>query len=134
MSGVAAPVSATERMDLLDGLRGFALLGILLANIDYWSGWLFLTPDQAAALAGGTQAHVQHVLHKLLIDGKFYTIFSLLFGLGFTLQLSRLEKRGADGVAIFRRRLLALLAIGLVHLWLIWDGDILTLYALLGLL
>lgn len=132
--GIAAPVSATERMDLLDGLRGFALLGILLANIDYWSGWLFLTPDQAAALAGSTQAHLQHFLHKLLIDGKFYTIFSLLFGLGFTLQLSRLERRGANGIAIFRRRLFVLLAIGLVHLWLIWDGDILTLYALLGLL
>jgi len=130
----ATAVAPDERLDILDALRGFALLGILLANIDYWSGWLFLRPEQALALAGGTQADVQHFLHKLLIDGKFYTIFSLLFGIGFTLQLSRLEQRGANGVAIFRRRLLVLLAIGMVHLWLIWDGDILTLYALLGLL
>lgn len=130
----AAPVTAAERIDLLDGLRGFALFGILLANILYWSGWLFLPHDRAIALSGETQFAVDAFLHKLLIDGKFYTIFSLLFGLGFALQLSRLERRGADGVRIFRRRLLVLLAIGLVHLCLIWDGDILTLYALLGLL
>jgi uncharacterized protein len=130
----AAPVTAAERIDLLDGLRGFALFGILLANILYWSGWLFLPHDRAIAISGETQFVVDAFLHKLLIDGKFYTIFSLLFGLGFALQLSRLERRGADGVRIFRRRLLVLLAIGLVHLCLIWDGDILTLYALLGLL
>jgi uncharacterized protein len=129
----AAPVTAAERIDLLDGLRGFALFGILLANILYWSGWLFLPLDRAVAIAGAGQFAIDAFLHKLLIDGKFYTIFSLLFGIGFALQLSRLERRGADGVRIFRRRLLVLLAIGLVHLCLVWDGDILTLYALLGL-
>ncbi|MEZ0243340.1 MAG: DUF418 domain-containing protein, partial [Sphingomonas sp.] len=130
----AAPVTAAERIDLLDGLRGFALFGILLANILYWSGWLFLPHDRAIAISGETQFVVEAFLHKLLIDGKFYTIFSLLFGLGFALQLSRLEKRGADGVRIYRRRLLVLLGFGLIHLVLIWDGDILTLYALLGFL
>jgi uncharacterized protein len=129
----AAPVTAAERIDLLDGLRGFALLGILMANILYWSGWLFLPPDRAIAIAGPTQFAVDAFLPKLVVDGKFYTIFSLLFGLGFALQLSRLERRGANGIRIFYRRLLVLLAIGLVHLCLIWDGDILTLYALLGM-
>jgi uncharacterized protein len=68
------------------------------------------------------------------VDGKFYTIFSLLFGAGFALQIARLASRGTDGLRIYRRRVLVLLAIGLLHSWLIWDGDILTLYALLGLL
>jgi uncharacterized protein len=125
---------AAERLDLLDALRGFALLGILLANIEYWSGWGMMTPEARLALAGPVQTGIAHWLHKLAIDGKFYSLFSLMFGIGFALQLARLERRGADGLAIFRRRMLVLLLIGLVHLFLIWDGDILTLYALLGLL
>lgn len=130
----AGGASASERIDLIDALRGFALLGILLANINYWGGWLFMSPAQRIALAGLAQADWASFLEKLLIDGKFYTLFSLLFGLGFTLQLSRLERRGADGVRIFRKRLLILLGFGLIHLCLIWDGDILTLYAALGLM
>ena len=123
-----------ERIDLLDALRGLALFGILLANIQVFSGWTFMSDTQRAALAGAEAAQLQHVLHKLLVDGKFYTLFSLLFGAGFALQLDRLAKRGADGLAIYRRRILILLAIGLVHCWLIWDGDILVLYALMGLI
>ena len=129
-----AAASAAERIELLDALRGFALFGILLANMLYWSGWIFMPESERAALAGAGQVNAQHFFHHFLVDGKFYTLFSLLFGMGFSLQLARLERRGADGVRIYRRRLLVLLGIGLVHLVLIWDGDILTLYALLGLL
>ena len=138
-AGVAEDVSAAaarpaaERVAVLDALRGFALLGILLANIQYWSGWSFIKPPEKVALAGGAWTEATDFLHLLLIDGKFYTLFSFLFGLGFALQLARLEAKGANGVAIYRRRLLVLLAIGIVHMVLIWDGDILTLYALLGL-
>ena len=123
-----------ERIELLDALRGFALCGILLANILYWSGWIFMPPDQKVALAGEGGLWWQGFFHHAFVDGKFYTLFSLLFGIGFALQLERLTKRGLDGLRIFRRRLLVLLAIGLIHMVLIWDGDILTLYALLGLL
>lgn len=128
------PGPAKDRIDLIDGLRGFALFGILLANILYWSGWIFMKAPEKIALAGDSQVAIEAFLHTMLIDGKFYTIFSLLFGLGFALQLSRLERRGVDGLRIYRRRLLALLGIGLIHLVLVWDGDILTLYALLGFL
>lgn len=123
-----------ERIDLLDALRGFALLGILLANILYWSGWIMMTEPQRIAFAGPETFTWQYRLHHFFVDGKFYTIFSLLFGAGFALQLARLRARGLEGMRIYRRRVLVLLAIGLVHSWLIWDGDILTLYALLGLL
>ncbi len=126
--------TAAERIEILDGLRGFALLGILLANILYWSGWVLMTDGQRLSLAGPEAVAWQYGFHHLLIDGKFYTLFSLLFGAGFALQIARLSARGADGLRIYRRRVLILLGMGLIHSWLIWDGDILTLYALLGLL
>lgn len=133
---LARPTAATaaERIDALDALRGFALLGILLANILYWSGWGLMSEAQHVALAGADGAAWHYRFHHLLIDGKFYTLFSLLFGAGFALQLARIEGRGGNGLAIYRRRVLVLLGIGLIHSCLIWDGDILTLYALLGLI
>jgi uncharacterized protein len=124
-----------DRIDLLDALRGFALLGIVIANVPIWAGWFTLEPAARAAVSGGAQnAWWYEFLATALVEGKFYTIFSFLFGLGFALQLSRLQRRGLDGLRIFRRRLLVLLAIGLIHMVLLWEGDILTLYAALGLL
>jgi uncharacterized protein len=131
--GIAA-VPHGDRIELLDGLRGFALLGILLANIDVFSGWVFLDQAQALALAGESAVRWTELFTKAVIDGKFYTLFSLMFGVGFTLQLDRLNKRGAAGAVIFRRRMLVMLMIGLLHMSMIWEGDILTLYAALGLL
>ncbi len=122
-----------ERIEILDALRGFALFGILLANMLYWSGWGAMTEEQRIAFAGAEAAAWQYRFHHLLVDGKFYTIFSLLFGTGFALQIARLSARGIEGLRVYRRRVLVLLGIGLVHSLLIWDGDILTLYALLGL-
>ena len=126
------PTASADRIELLDALRGLALLGILLANIRYWAGWNFLDEPARIALTGGSPDFVEF-LHILLIDGKFYTIFSFLFGIGFALQLSRLEARSARATALYVRRLLVLLAIGLTHLLLVWVGDILSLYAICGL-
>ncbi|MFM5930803.1 MAG: DUF418 domain-containing protein [Novosphingobium sp.] len=130
---VARATAGSERIDILDALRGLALLGILLANVEVFFGWVILSPQQRADLSGAGTATLYAELIKFFIDGKFYTIFSLLFGIGFTLQLDRLEKRGAAGARVFRRRMLVLLAIGLCHLCFIWFGDILSLYAALGL-
>jgi uncharacterized protein len=102
---------ARERIAILDALRGLAIFGILSANIVDWSGWSSLTDEQAFVLAGKRTAETYDFLQAMLVEGKFYTIFSFLFGLGFALQLSRLEKRGANGLAIYRRRLTILLAI-----------------------
>jgi hypothetical protein len=71
-------------------------------------------------------------LVEVLVHGKFYSLFSLRFGIGFAVFLKRAQARGADTVALFRRRLAGLLLIGLAHTTLIWFGDILTPYALLG--
>ena len=127
--------AAHDRIDILDALRGFALLGIIIVNVRAWAGWYTFEPAGRDAVSGGAQsAWWYEFLLTSLVEGKFYTIFSFLFGLGFALQLSRLQRRGLDGIRIFRRRLLVLLAIGLIHMTFLWEGDILTLYALLGLL
>lgn len=126
-----APTGKSERYDVLDALRGFALLGIFIANIQFFSGWVYLSGAQRAALSGNSYA-LWDFLYLALVDGKFYTLFSLLFGIGFALQLSRLEARGAEATKIYLRRTFILLAFGLIHLFIFWEGDILTSYALLG--
>lgn len=127
------PTAATpERIDLLDALRGLALFGILLADILCWSGWGMATDAQRLDWGGADAVVWQYRFHHLLVESKFYSLFSLLFGVGFALQIERLVRRGHDGLRIYRSRVLVLLGIGLVHSYLVWDGDILTLYALLG--
>ena len=126
-----APTAKVERYDVLDALRGFALLGIFAANIRFFSGWEYLSQSNRTALGGESYA-LWDFLHLALIDGKFYTLFSLLFGIGFALQLSRLERRGAAATQIYMRRTFILLGFGLIHLFIFWEGDILTSYALLG--
>ncbi|WP_376696745.1 DUF418 domain-containing protein [Wenzhouxiangella sp. EGI_FJ10305] len=126
-----APIASHERHEVLDALRGFALFGIFLANIRFFSGWEFLGAEQQNALAGSAYELIDF-LHLAVIDGKFYTLFSFLFGLGFALQLQRLEGRGAPASQIYLRRTSILLGFGLIHLFVFWVGDILTPYALLG--
>ena len=86
---IARPAAKGERYGVLDALRGFALLGIFAANIRFFSGWDYLGAADRVALAGEGYA-LWDFLHLAFIDGKFYTLFSLLFGIGFALQLSRL--------------------------------------------
>jgi uncharacterized protein len=118
-----------ERIQALDVLRGVAVAGILLANILVFFGLIFLPPDRAPGLMTGTADRVTLFVEKVLVDGKFYSIFSLLFGIGFGVQLAR---GGGAALPRFRRRLRILLGIGAIHAFLIWAGDILMLYALLG--
>ncbi|MFB3139997.1 MAG: hypothetical protein ACE1Z1_02290, partial [Candidatus Acidiferrales bacterium] len=95
-------------------LRGFAIFGILFFNMSFFSAPLYL---QQAGLewGSGTADRVMEVLIRFFVQGKFYSLFSFLFGLGFALQMMRAEARGVRFVSLYRRRLLALLLIGLVH-------------------
>ncbi len=77
---------------------------------------------------------VVRFLQYFLIDGKGYTLFSLLFGCGFSIILEHAYERGGNGIRLFYRRMLILMIIALIHLLLIWSGDILCLYALLGMI
>ena len=128
-SSDAAVLPARERILALDTVRGVAVGGILLANVLVFFGLTFISPDRAAALPTAAADNVASFLERVFVDGKFYSVFSLLFGIGFGLQLAR---AGDAAVPRFKRRLRILLGIGAIHAFLIWAGDILMLYALLG--
>lgn len=117
------------RIPALDVLRGVAVAGILAANVLIFFGLFVMPPDRAAALSTVAGDDVVLLLEKVFVDGKFYSVFSLLFGVGFGLQLAR---GGEAALPRFRRRLRILLVIGAIHAFVIWAGDILMLYALLG--
>ena len=129
-----SPVSLSERSDILDVLRGLALLGVLLDNVFGFTGWGFLTQANREALSTWPADGIIGLLEQTFINGKFYSLFSLLFGIGFSIILIRNEQKGINPLKIFYRRLFILLIIGAGHLFLLWEGDILFLYALIGML
>ena len=125
------PVSLSERIVFIDILRGMALFGILAANMR-----AFFAPLDCYWYIGVLFHSRADVLAQVFIDafiqGKFISIFSFLFGMGFAIQLSRAEARGARFLSFYPRRLLALALFGLIHGLLIWAGDILLTYAISG--
>ncbi|MCK4314415.1 MAG: DUF418 domain-containing protein [Anaerolineae bacterium] len=121
-----APVRSKERIEVIDILRGVSILGVVLMNMGAYAGYHTPLPEM------GTINHLVMWLLKFLVQAKFYTLLSFLFGWGMAVQMARAASRGTRFVPFYVRRLLALLLIGLVHAILIWDGDILVTYALLG--
>jgi uncharacterized protein len=131
---LGTPVETQEWVALLDVLRGFALFGVFYSNLNLWfSGRVFLPPERAKVLMSSNANGVAGYLFSFFVFGKFITIFSFLFGLGFAIQLGRADARGASIVPVYLRRLLAMMLIGAAHLFLLWYGDILHVYALAGL-
>ena len=126
------PVPKKDRISYLDILRGIAILFIFIANIRYLSGEYFISELQKTAFATTSLDYLVEIFAFMLVDGKFYSIFSILFGIGFAVQYHRMGHDDKVFVPFFRKRMLGLLLIGTVHLFLIWLGDILTLYALIG--
>ncbi|HUR97847.1 MAG TPA: DUF418 domain-containing protein [Pyrinomonadaceae bacterium] len=132
MTSEIGPVSSRERIEILDVLRGLAVCGILIGNVQWFSGYGFMPPVLEAQTPIYDQ--VTHFLVHFFVEGKFYSIFSFLFGVGFALQIARAEERGDRHASLFKRRLFWLLIIGLLHAYLLWYGDILSVYALMGFL
>lgn len=130
----SGPRPPAERHEAIDALRGFALLGVFLVNLLSLSLYEFLDEQKMAALPSSAFDAVVVEAMEWLINIKFITLFSLLFGLGFALQLERAKARDQDGIWRYVRRLLVLLGIGWVHAWFVWWGDILFTYAIVGLL
>ncbi|MEO5894093.1 MAG: DUF418 domain-containing protein [Vicinamibacterales bacterium] len=124
-----APIATVERIDVLDAVRGVAVLGILLINVNALSGFAFIPPTNVAG--SRFDGSVFFVL-SWLIEGKFYALFSFLFGVGFAVFVQRAAARGAEPAQLFKRRLIGLLLIGFIHTFFIWMGDILLTYAVLG--
>jgi uncharacterized protein len=131
---LTTPVQQQERAQILDILRGFALLGICIANAGYFSLYIFQKPEQLALLPTASidtwLIHFQYAF----IAGKFYSLFSLLFGIGFAIIFFQKNAGSKRGLYFFYRRLFILMLFGLIHSFLIWDGDILFFYALAGAL
>jgi uncharacterized protein len=128
------PVSAAERFFAVDALRGFALLGILAMNIVGfgWPGAAYGNPFRGGGFEGLDRGI--WFLNHVIFEAKMMTLFSMLFGAGFILLDQRAGARGAPVRGVYYRRILWLLVIGLIHSYLIWNGDILVFYAECGLL
>src|SRR5580692_6135329 len=125
------PVSQADRILYIDMLRGMALFGILAANMRGFNAPSVLYGNIRPLFHGRADLIAQGFI-DIFIQGKFVTLFSFLFGLGFAVQMSRAAARGAKFMSFYPRRLAALALFGLIHGILIWWGDILLTYALAG--
>jgi uncharacterized protein len=125
------PVSLSERILFIDVLRGMALFGILAANMRAFFAPLDCYGNIGVLFHGRADVAAQLFIDAF-IQGKFITIFSFLFGMGFAIQMSRAEARGVRFLSFYPRRLLALALFGLIHGILIWGGDVLLTYAFSG--
>jgi uncharacterized protein len=120
----------TGRIDGLDALRGFAIFGILLINIQLFSGFGFVATETRESLSlSGVDKELQAVL-DLLVRERFYSLFSLLFGYSFGMLANKWK---AAAVSMHLRRMAGLIVFGLAHTMLLWPWDILLLYGLVGL-
>ncbi|NRA51800.1 MAG: DUF418 domain-containing protein, partial [Phaeodactylibacter sp.] len=126
------PTTSAERLEAIDALRGFALFGILFANLYSFMGYNTYTAKELVDLSGMDRGVLFFI--DWFVEGKFYGIFSILFGVGFALQAERFQARGANFTGYWFRRMVVLCCFGLIHMFFIWNGDILTLYSLLGML
>lgn len=131
MSAHLQPIAPTQRVKEIDFVRGFALLGILLVNMSIFRDSIFGMAIENPT-SEGFLSTIANGITYLLAEGKFYSLFSLLFGFGFSIFLLKEQTQHIQMETAFKRRMLGLLGFGLVHAFLIWSGDILITYALLG--
>lgn len=132
MKNSALPVQPAERLLLLDVLRGFAIFGILMVNMKIFSNPMTIMMLPLHEISVG-ESLIPDYFVRFFFEGKFYTLFSLLFGYGFWIFMNKQVESGSI-LPVFKRRLLILLLTGALHLSLVWAGDILFFYALLGFL
>jgi uncharacterized membrane protein YeiB len=128
-----APIAAAQRIEALDVVRGFALIGIFLMNIE-WFNRPFATFNEGMprGLTGADWWASWFVTY--FVQGKFWTIFSLLFGMGFAVMMVRAERAGREFKQVYLRRVLALAVFGALHFIFLWEGDILFSYAIAALM
>lgn len=130
------PISERQRLEHIDIIRGFAIFGILLVNMAHFSYpdlyLYFIGPDNFFMREWGALDKITHQLLNIFVQMKFITMFSFLFGFGMIIMMERVVERGGKFGFIYTRRLFILLIFGCIHAFFIWDGDILTEYALLG--
>jgi len=126
LKGVPGGAGERPRSGFADALRGFALVGICIVNLPWIASSPPAPPEGASVLDGAAR-----LLVSALFEGKFFVLFSLLFGFGFQRQLERV-RAGDATPASYARRLSGLFVLGVLHAALLYVGDILATYALLG--
>ncbi len=129
MSTDFMPIAASERIHALDVIRGFALLGIFMMNVEFFNRPLGEIDLGMPAGITGIDYWASWFVH-VFVRGKFWTMFSLLFGMGFAVMLGRSEQAGRAFLGPYSRRTLALAVFGTLHFIFIWAGDILFSYAM----
>ncbi|MBE0663312.1 MAG: DUF418 domain-containing protein [Bacteroidales bacterium] len=131
MTLLITPTASSQRIELLDALRGLAIFGILMVNMP-----LFFKPVSAMLLGYTGSGNILELFSQLFIkfffEGKFYVIFSMLFGYGFWLFINRTSPDGKSIIPTFRWRVFYLMLFGIAHIVFLWAGDILLWYAILG--
>ena len=132
MTEKIAPVLKKNRVEILDVIRGFAIFGIIIANIQSWSGYKFIPFEQLATLPYYDYNELLKYLFMFFIDTKFYTLFSILFGIGFYLQFNKQRDNQDPFMKTYRKRLALLMMFGAIHSFF-WSGDILLIYGAVGL-
>ncbi|WP_203363863.1 DUF418 domain-containing protein [Bacillus sp. REN10] len=133
-----SPISVKDRLETIDMLRGFALLGIIIANIAWYLYPAYLQQDPSfknewTSFWNQSDYTVRSVL-AMFVDGKFIMLFSMLFGFGMVIMQERTAEKQLNFWGVYSRRLIALFIFGCIHAYVIWFGDILTDYAILGFL
>lgn len=123
----------SERINLLDSLRGFALFGILFGNFTWFTGYAVSNQAERSQFATANLDTLTTWWIHFAVDGKFYSLFALLFGIGFGLQAKKAPHATTEFSKLFVRRMVILFTIGALHATCLWFGDILSLYAVTGL-
>ncbi len=131
LTQTAAPVREKERIAILDILRGFAILGILVVNMRWFNTPVGILTSELSLWDRSVDQAVKFLVYAVF-DAKFYVLFSMLFGYGFWLFMNKSLPAGQSVVRLFSVRLFFLLLIGAAHVVLLWPGDILVFYALVG--
>lgn len=129
---IEQPTKAKKRIDLLDIYRGFAILGIFVVNIVIMNS-TFLNQDEFAKQWTSNIDQITKKVLQLFFYTKFFPIFSLLFGFGISMQALKMFDENKLSFSFFARRMLILFIFGILHIVFIWSGDVLNLYAIIGL-
>ncbi len=127
------PIAAAQRIEALDVVRGFALFGIFLMNIEFFNRTFATFGEGMPRGLTGVDWWASWFVNYF-VQGKFWTIFSLLFGMGFAVMMVRAEQAGREFIRVYLRRVLALAVFGALHYIFIWEGDILFTYAVAALI
>ncbi|MBH5318601.1 DUF418 domain-containing protein [Paenibacillus sp. GSMTC-2017] len=124
-------IANTNRQGIVDAIRGFSLLGILLANMLIFQYGMW-GKDELELFKASSFDHGMHTFVKIVIEGSFMPIFTFLFGYGLFKMMEGLETKGLKPKRVLVRRFLMLLGLGLLHSTFVWDGDILFFYGMIG--